>query len=74
MDDKLRVRRRTQLAEDVSVAPAHPELLASELRVAPTQPVAEHARRLSDVDGGKPPVTKEGLPAGGKDPSSHCAR
>ena len=70
-DKKLRIRLLSHCAQDVPVAPARCELLARQLRVAPAQPVAEHARCCPDVDGGKSPVAKDGLPAGGQDPSCH---
>ena len=74
MDDKLRIGRRAQCAEDVPMAPARRELLARQFRVAPAQPVAGHARCVPDVDGCKPPVAEDGFPAGGDDPSCYRAR
>ena len=59
----LRPRAGAQRAENVPVAPASPERLPHQLRVAPAQPIAERARCVPDGDGGKPPSAKESSPA-----------
>ncbi len=71
VDEKLHIRFFAQHAEEVPVAPAFPKLLPCQLRVAPAQPIVEHACCLPESDGGKPPIAKQSFPACGKDPSSY---